>query len=426
MATHENARLGESRLSGLMERVVQDSNIHKAAGRVIDNRGGPGVDGMEAGELVQFLKRDWPRLKAELVSGTYRPQPIKGCEIPKESGGVRTLGIPTVVDRMVQQAILQVLQPIYDPGFSPHSYGFRPGRSQHQAVKAARQYIADGYNVVVDVDLEKFFDRVNHDVMMGRLARKIGDKTLLRIIRRFLEAGMMADGVVQPKEEGTPQGGPLSPLLANILLDEVDKELERRGHRFCRYADDCNVYVKSHSAGRRVLAGLKKLFGKLKLKTNKAKTAVAQPAERKFLGFTFYMSVRSGVIIKAAPATIAKLRDRIRALTSRNNGKSLKQTIAELNAYLRGWMAYYSLARGRRDIADAAKLMRRRLRAHELRQWRNPTRIYDKLRSLGVDDRGAREVAAHPGRYTRMSTHPSTHTALSNEYFQRLGLVTLC
>jgi len=425
VATHENARPGESRLFGLMERVVQDSNIHKAAKRVIENRGGPGVDGMEVHQLERVLKTDWPRLKKELLAGTYHPHPIKRSEVPKASGGTRILGIPTVVDRMVQQAILQVLQPIYDPTFSAHSYGFRPGRGQHQAVVAARQYIADGYNVVVDVDIEKFFDRVNHDIMMGRLARKIGDKTLLRLIRRFLEAGMMADGVVQPKEEGTPQGGPLSPLLGNILLDEVDKELERRGHKFCRYADDCNVYVRSFSAGHRVLKGLEKLLGKLKLKTNKAKTAVARPSERRFLGFTFMDTKNHGVIITTAPASVEKLKDRIRALTSRNNGRNLKQTIAQLNVYMRGWMAYFSIARARAPIIAVGKLLRRRLRAHQLKQWKTPGRIYAKLRELGVDDRGARQVAKHPRQYTRMASNGALHTALNNKYLQQLGLLDL-
>ena len=327
-----------------MEQVVARENAVEALKRVRRNKGSPGIDGMTVDELTPYLHENWRAIREQLLAGKYQPSAVKRELIPKSGGGVRQLGIPTVLDRFVQQLILQVLQPIFDPTFSEHSHGFRPGRRAHDAVRKAQQYMQDGYRWVVDVDLEKFFDRVNHDVLMGKLQNRIEDRRMLRVIHRYLEAGIMADGVVVERHEGTPQGGPLSPLLANVLLDEVDKELERRGHRFVRYADDCNVYVRSKRAGERVMQVLRKLYAKLRLRINEEKSAVAHVWDRKFLGYSFWVAPGKKVKRRVAPKALEELKHRVREITSRSGGRSLPQVCETLGRYLRGWKAYFKLA----------------------------------------------------------------------------------
>ena len=322
----------------LIERVVGRENLNAALARVESNKGAPGVDGMETKDLRCYLMENWQRIKAELLQGEYKPQPVRRVDIPKPGGGARMLGIPTVMDRFIQQVVLQVLTPIFDPTFSSSSYGFRPGRSAHQAVASARKYVEDGYRWVVDMDLEKFFDRVNHDVLMARLARRVKDKMLLKLIRAFLEAGIMFQGIVHDHEEGTPQGGPLSPLLSNILLDDLDKELERRGHRFCRYADDCNVYVKSKAAGEKVMESLTRFLGsRLRLKVNPAKSAVARPWNRKFLGYSMTMHYKPK--LKTAPESVKRLKAKLRDIFRSGRGRNLRRVIAEVNEATLGWMS---------------------------------------------------------------------------------------
>ena len=344
----------------LMEAVVAPANMRLALRKVVSNGGSPGVDGMTVQALGDHLKAAWPQLREQLLIGTYQPQPIRRVEIPKPDGGTRQLGIPTATDRLVQQAILQVLDPLYDPTFSPHSYGFRPGKSAHQALEAARCFVAEGYEWVVDLDLEKFFDRVNHDILMGRLAKRIGDKRLLRLIRRYLEAGVLMDGIVVARDEGTPQGGPLSPLLANILLDDLDKMLEPRGHRFCRYADDCNIYVKSERAGQRVMSSVTDfLERKLKLKVNKDKSAVARPKARKFLGQRVLWS-REHTYLGVHPKSVLRAKRRIRVLTKRNRGVSLERVLRDLGRFTDGWVAYHRFARCKQLLEGWDQWIRRR------------------------------------------------------------------
>jgi group II intron reverse transcriptase/maturase len=319
----------------LLAQALASANLAAAWQRVKANRGSAGVDGLTIAETAAHLRTHWPRIREALLNGSYRPQPVRRVQIPKPTGGVRELGIPTVTDRLIQQALLQVLQPMLDPTFSEHSYGFRPGRRAHDAVLRAQRYVQDGYGVVVDVDLEKFFDRVNHDILMERLARRVADRAVLRLIRRYLQAGLMDGGVVMQRYEGTPQGGPLSPLLANVLLDEVDRELERRGHRFVRYADDCNVYVRSQRAGQRVLAGLRRLYDRLHLVVNTAKTAVARATGRKFLGYALWL--RAGEVKRAVAApALATFKQRIRELTRRSGGRNLPEVAERLRAYVPG------------------------------------------------------------------------------------------
>ena len=330
----------------MMEAILDRANMMAAYARVVANQGAPGVDGVTVEDLKPFLVEHWPRIKEDLLSGRYRPGPVLGVDIPKPGGGTRTLGIPTVLDRLIQQAMHQALSPLFDPDFSASSFGFRPGRSAHQAVLAARSHVADGRRWVVDMDLEKFFDRVNHDVLMARVARKVGDKRVLRLIRRYLQAGMMADGVVTARTEGTPQGGPLSPLLSNILLDDLDKELERRGHAFCRYADDCNVYVRTKAAGLRVMASLTRFLSeRLRLRVNTAKSAVGRPWERSFLGYsmTFHAKPR----LKVASKSVERLKDKIRGMMRRGRGRAIGKTVADLSPRLAGWIAYFLLAETR-------------------------------------------------------------------------------
>jgi RNA-directed DNA polymerase len=320
-----------------MERVVERGNLLRALKRVRQNQGSPGVDGRTVDDLPADLRARWPEVREQLLTGRYQPSVVQRCEIPKPGGGVRQLGIPTVLDRFIQQAVLQVLQPRIDPSFSEHSYGFRPGRSAHDAVCQAQRYVQAGRGWVVDVDLERFFDQVNHDVLMGKLAKRIADARVLRLVRRYLEAGIMVNGVVQERHEGTPQGGPLSPLLANVLLDDVDQELERRGHRFVRYADDCNVYVRSRRAGERVLQGLISLYAGLHLRVNAAKSAVARVWERTFLGYSFWVAAGRMVKRRVSPKALKAMQERVRGITSRSGGRSLVQVVAALRSYLVGW-----------------------------------------------------------------------------------------
>lgn len=405
-----------------IEEVVSRDNLMRALHRVRENKGSPGVDGMTVDRLADHLRVHWPTLREQLLAGRYQPQPVRRCEIPKASGGTRALGIPTAVDRFIQQAILQVLQPRFDPTFSPHSYGFRPGRSAHDALAAAQRYAAEGRGVVVDVDLEKFFDRVNHDVLMSRLARRIEDKRLLGLIRRYLEAGMLADGVVTERHEGTPQGGPLSPLLANVMLDEVDKELERRGHAFVRYADDCNVYVRSRKAGERVMAFLREQYASLHLRINESKSAVASAWGRSFLGYHLYRhggEVKRGVSVKARAAFKA----RVRAITRRVRGRSLSDVIEELNTYLRGWKGYFSRTQQANVLDDLDSWIRRRLRALQLKHWARGPTIYRKLKAMKMRRDTAWSIACSPGGWWRRSAQLSAH--LSPKWFDEQGLVRL-
>jgi RNA-directed DNA polymerase len=406
----------------LMERVLSRPNLKAALRRVKKNKGGPGSDGVTTDELLPYLWENWARIREEILTGTYRPSPVKRQEIPKSGGGVRELGIPTVLDRFIQQALLQVLQPGFDATFSEHSYGFRPKRSAHDAVKAAKRHVEEGRRYVVDVDLEKFFDRVNHDVLMGRLAKRIQDRRVLGLIRRYLDAGVMVNGVVMAREEGTPQGGPLSPLLANVLLDEVDKELEKRGHAFVRYADDCNVYVRSRRAGERALVLLRRLFTRLRLRVNESKSAVDLVSNRKILGYSFRIDADGTVTLRVADKALGVMKDRIRRITGRVGGRSMAQVIEELRDYLPGWRNYFSLGDpwtfGRLD-----KWIRRRLRAVQLKQWKRGTRVYRELRARGAPPLRAATAAAHTGRW--WATSAVLNNVLTISSFDALGLPRL-
>jgi group II intron reverse transcriptase/maturase len=408
----------------LMEQVVERKNMLQALRRVQQNKGAPGVDGMDVKELTPFLKERWQGIRGELLNDAYKPKPVRRVEIPKSDGGVRPLGIPTVLDRLIQQALLQVLTPIFDPGFSEHSYGFRPGRSAHQAVKAAQKYIEEGYRYAVDIDLEKFFDRVNHDMLMARVARKVKDKRVLRLIRRYLQAGVMADGVCIDTEEGTPQGGPLSPLLANIMLDDLDKELEKRGHRFARYADDCNIYVKTQRAGERVMTSVREFAEKrLKLKVNEKKSKVDRPWKLKFLGLTFTWEEKPR--IRIAPKALERFKDRIRELTQRSRGISMERRLGELNTYLRGWIGYFRLADTKSVIEELDGWIRRRLRMCMLKQWKKPKTSYRNLVALGIDPEEARKLAGSRKGYWHLSKTPQVSKALDSAYWRHQGLLSL-
>jgi RNA-directed DNA polymerase len=411
------------RADAQMELICERENLKRALQRVRKNKGAPGVDGMTVEELPDHLRREWSRIREQLLAGTYQPESVRRVMVPKDDGGERQLGIPTALDRFIQQAILQVLQPQFDPTFSQYSYGFRPGRSAHDALRQARQYVSEGRPWVVDVDLEKFFDRVNHDVLMGRLAKRIQDRRLLRLIRRYLEAGMMADGAAIPREEGTPQGSPLSPLLANLLLDEVDKELERRGLAFVRYADDCNVYVRTERAGKRVMAGLRRIYSRLRLRVNESKSRVARAPSCKFLGYTIYF-YRKEARLRIADKALRKMKRRVRFLTRPAGGRSLAQVCQDLNLYLRGWKAYFQLTEQPTAWKNIDAWTRNRLRSLRLRQWRYPRRIYRALRALGVSDEVARKTAQGAGRWRRTATHMGL-IALPNRYFDGLGLTRL-
>ena len=404
----------------LMEEVCDRDNLEIAWKRVRENKGSPGVDGLTIDDTVDYLRQHWPTTRDQLLDGTYQPQPVKRVEIPKPDGGVRKLGVPCVVDRLIQQALLQVLQKRWDPTFSEHSYGFRPGRSAHQAVAQAQAYIAEGYDYVVDIDLERFFDRVHHDKLMARIAERVADKRVLRLIRAFLSAGVMEDGLVRPTDEGAPQGGPLSPLLSNLVLDELDKELERRGHRFCRYADDCNIYVCSRRAGERVMASVCRfLTVKLRLKVNESKSAVAQPEERKFLGFTIS---NDGSERRIAAKALDRFKTRVRELTCRTRGVSVDQLIEPLARYLIGWRGYFGFCQTPRVLTNLDARIRRRLRMYIWRQWQNGPNRFKELRRRGVPKLRAAVAAGSPTGFWRMSRHPAVQQALRNDYFDSIGL----
>lgn len=408
----------------MLEQILQRENMFAALRRVERNKGAAGVDGMTVEDLRAFLKEHWPRIRTELLDERYAPQPVRRVEIPKPGGGSRTLGIPTALDRMIQQAILQVLQPMLDPGFSNESFGFRPGRGPHMAVQRARTMIAHGATWVVDMDLEKFFDRVNHDVLMARVAKRIEDKRVLRLIRAYLRAGMMEGGLATAREEGTPQGGPLSPLLSNLLLDDLDKELERRGHEFVRYADDCNVYVQSQSAGERVFASIERFLAKrLRLKVNRTKSAVARPWQRKFLGFTFTKHRHPRV--KVSPESIKRFKRRLKPEFRRARGNSLLHTLQRMRPILVGWSSYYRIAEVRDDLERLDMWIRRHLRAVIWRQWKTPRNRARQLVRRGVAPTDARVTACNgrgPWFCSRIST---LNHAVSNSELRKLGLVDL-
>jgi RNA-directed DNA polymerase len=421
-AKHETE--GRTQDERLMEEVCEPRNLKRALQRVKANRGSPGIDGMTVEMLGSHLVERWSEIRASLLNGTYKPQPVKRVEIPKPDGGVRKLGIPTVVDRFVQQAVMQVLQRQWDPTFSEHSYGFRPGRSAHQAVAQAQRYIAQGNEIVVDLDLEKFFDRVNHDILMGLVSGRVRDKRVLRLIRAFLNAGVMENGLVGPTDEGTPQGGPLSPLLSNLVLDQLDRELERRGHRFVRYADDCNVYVRSERAGKRVMESIEAFIsGKLKLKVNSEKSAVARPSERKFLGFTF---ARWNLRLRQiAPKAIARFKERIRAMTNRHRGGSLGTIVEELARYLNGWRGYFGFTEVPEDLKQLEAWVRRRLRCLLWTRWKTRKRRAEELRRHGLAEAQVRGVTSSGKGPWLLSRTREVQAALSNAYLDSLGLPRL-
>lgn len=407
-----------------MEAVVERDNLLEALQRVKRNKGSAGIDHMTVDEMSAHLMEHWPRLREELLAGAYQPAPVRRVSIPKDGGGVRELGIPTVVDRFIQQALLQVMQPILDATFSEHSYGYRPGRSAHGAIRAAQRYVQEGRRYVVDVDLERFFDRVNHDMLLGRLAKRIDDKRILRLIRRYLEAGAMANGVVIERREGTPQGGPLSPLLANLLLDDVDKALERRGHSFVRYADDCNVYVRSQRAGERVMEALREMFGALHLRINEDKSAVAKVERRRFLGFSMWRAKGGVVKLRVSDKAKAKMKEKIRAMTRRVRGRSLTTVVDELNDYLRGWKNYFRLAETPRIFSDIDAWIRHRLRALRLKQWKRAKAAFFGLLALGAPHRLAGFIASNLRRWWR-NAHLAANAAMPLRFFDELGLYRL-
>ena len=408
----------------LMEEVCERENLKEALRRVKANKGSAGVDGMTVGGITDYLKQHWPAIREQLLNGTYEPRPVRRVEIPKPDGGVRKLGIPTVLDRLIQQAVMQVLQRQWDPTFSENSYGFRPGRSAQQAVAQAQKHIAEGHGWCVDLDLEKFFDRVNHDRLMGQIAKRVGDKRLLKLIRAFLNAGVMENGLVSPSVEGTPQGGPLSPLLSNLVLDELDRELERRGHRFVRYADDCNVYVRSEGAGQRVMESVTQfIMQKLKLKVNEAKSAVARPQERKFLGFSFSAGPEVKRII--APKALDRFKRRVREITRRAKGVSMKTTIEELAPYMRGWRGYFGFCETPEVLLGLTRWVRLRLRAAMWRQWKTPRRRREALIERGVRPRLASNTAGSGLGPWYLAKAKALSVGLSNAYFKSLGLPSL-
>jgi RNA-directed DNA polymerase len=416
----ESPAIGEQ----LMEEVCERENCRQALSRVKANKGSAGVDGMTVQQLPEHLKQHWPVIREQLLSGSYKPQPVKRVEIPKPDGGMRKLGIPTVLDRFIQQAVMQVLQRRWDGTFSEHSYGFRPGRSAHQAVEQAQQYIAEGYRWVVDLDLEKFFDRVNHDRLMAKIAERVGDRRILKLIRAFLTAGVLEGGLVNPVDEGTPQGGPLSPLLSNIVLDEFDRELEQRGLRFARYADDSNIYVRSKRAGERVMKSITRfIMTKLKLKVNQQKSAVARPWERKFLGFSF---TNAGIPKRRiAPKAVDRFKERVRELTSRTRGVSIERTAGELARYLRGWLGYFGKCETPSVLEGLERWTRHRLRSVIWKQWKRGSVRFAELRKRDIGkDLAARTAGSAHGPW-RLANSPALAIALPNAYFDSLGIPRL-
>jgi len=416
----ESPAIGEQ----LMEEVCGRENCKRALARIKANKGSAGMDGMTVQQLPEHLKQHWPIIREQLLSGTYKPQPVKRVEIPKPDGGIRKLGIPTVLDRFIQQAVMQVLQGRWDRTFSEHSYGFRPGRSAHQAVEQAQKYIAEGYRWVVDLDLEKFFDRVNHDRLMAKIAERVSDKRLLKLIRAFLTAGVLENGLVNPVDEGTPQGGPLSPLLSNIVLDEFDRELERRGLRFARYADDCNIYVRSKRAGERVMGSVTRFIAtKLKLKVNQQKSAVARPGERKFLGFSF---TNAGIPKRRiAPKAVERFKERTRELTSRTRGVSIERMAEELTRYFRGWIGYFGRCETPSVLEGLEQWVRRRLRSVIWKQWKRSPVRFAELRKRGVGKELAAKTAGSAHGPWRLANSPALAIALPNAYFDSLGIPRL-
>jgi RNA-directed DNA polymerase len=413
-----------ARSDRLMEEIVDRENLKEALRRVKANKGSPGVDGMTVDQLDDYLKQQWPTILEQLLSGTYKPKPVKRVEIPKPDGGVRKLGIPTVLCRFVQQAVMQVLQRQWDPTFSNFSYGFRPGRSAHQAVAQAQRYIAEGYNWVIDLDLEKFFDRVNHDKLMAQIAKRVEDKRLLKLIRAFLNAGVMENGLISPSVEGTPQGGPLSPLLSNLVLDTLDRELERRGHRYVRYADDCNIYVRSERAGQRVMKSVTSFItGQLKLKVNENKSAVARPQERKFLGFSF----TDGPEVKRAiaPKALDRFKDRIREITRQAKGVSMDSTVEQLARYMVGWRGYFGFCETPQVLIYLTRWIRLRLRCAFWRQWKTPRRRRAALLKLGVRPQLAANTAGSGRGPWHLARSKALSVGLSNAYLRSLGLPSL-
>src|ERR1700739_688712 len=414
----------QAALGPSMEVIVERENLSKALAQVKRNKGAAGVDGMSLDAMAPYLKEHWPAIRVQLLEGTYKPQPVRRVEIPKASGGTRSLGIPTVLDRFIQQAVLQVLQAEWDPTFSEQSFGFRPSRSAHQAVAGAQGFIAAGHGFVVDIDLEKFFDRVNHDILMGLVAKRVTDKRILKLICGFLTAGGLTDGLVGATEEGTPQGGPLSPLLSNLMLDVLDKELERRCLNFVRYADDCNIYVRSQRAGERVMASIERFLSKrLKLRVNKAKSAVDRPAKRKFLGFSFtnWQQPRRRI----APQSLVRFRSRVRELTRRTRGKSLAQIVKELSVYLIGWRGYFGFCETPSVLRELDQWIRRRLRAIVWKQWKHGPTRFAELRRRGVGRAQAAKAAGSPRGPWRLSSSPALSIALSNAFLTSLGLATV-
>jgi len=410
---------------GLLEEILSPRNMNLAYKRVERNGGSSGVDGMKVDELLPYLKQNGKALLEELLLGKYKPQPVKRVEIPKPEGGIRLLGIPTVTDRMIQQAISQVLTPIFEEVFSNHSYGFRPGRSTHQALKQAKKYMDEGYKVVVDIDLEKFFDRVNHDKLMYLLSRRIKDKRVLKLVRLYLESGVMESGLVSATDEGTPQGGPLSPLLSNVMLHELDMELERRGHRFCRYADDCNIYVRSMKAGDRVMKSISLYIeGHLKLKVNTAKSAVDIPSKRRFLGMSFYRN-KEGFGLRVHPKSIKRFRDKVRRITAVANAMSMEKRIEKLNSLIQGWVSYFRIADMRNQCRDLDGWIRRRLRLCIWSQWKKIKTRHDNLVRLGISDGKAWEYANTRKGAWRISKSPVLNVSLANEYLNGMGFRSL-
>jgi len=416
-----NSKVGTG---SLLEGALTRQNLQVAWKRVKANKGAAGVDGLDIEQTAQQLRTQWSEIRQALLAGRYRPQPVRKVMIPKPDGSQRELGIPTVTDRLIQQALLQVLQPRIDPTFSKHSHGFRPGRRAHDAVKAARSYVQSGKRVVVDVDLEKFFDRVNHDILIDRLKRRVDDDAIIRLIRAYLNAGIMEGGVVMERQKGTPQGGPLSPLLANVLLDEVDKALEARGYSFARYADDCNIYVGSMKAGERVMALLKTLYAKLKLQINEAKSAVASAFGRKFLGYALWVAKGQEVKCAVSHKALNNFKVRIRQLTRRSGGRSMVQVVQKLRPYLLGWKAYFGLAQTPRVWRELDEWLRHRLRAIQLKHWKRPRTIYRELKANGAKENVARQVAVNSRRWWRNSDR-LIKTVLTIAYFDRLGVPRL-
>jgi RNA-directed DNA polymerase len=424
-ATTEEKDKSKVNTENLLEKILERENLNLAYRRVVKNGGSHGVDGMQVNALLPYLKQNGSALLTAIKEGKYRPRAVRRVEIPKAEGGIRLLGIPTVVDRMIQQAIQQILEPVFDKEFSKHSYGFRAGRNAHQAVRQSQQYQTEGYKIVVDIDLEKFFDKVNHDKLMHLLSEKIADKRVLKLIRLYLESGIMVNGVVSLTEEGTPQGGPLSPLLSNIMLDQLDKELEQRGHKFCRYADDCNIYVKSHRAGERVMKSITKwIETRLKLKVNQTKSAVDYPSKRKFLGFSFY-GTKEGVRVRIHPKPLERFKEKVRALTSRSNGTSMETRITKLNQLVTGWVHYFKIADIKGHCQKLDEWIRRRLRMCHWKDWKKIKTKYENLKRFGLPANQSWEYANSRKGYWRISGSVILCQTLTNQFLEKIGYKTL-